>query len=145
MKLAAICIALIVAWMVTSASALTKPGVVNITSKHLYTRSTPAGGVAVYSLYNFRLTNRALGNAQILCNRIGGGGGPLPELARYCWGTFSIGESTLQVHGVSRDPIRYQLGVVGGTGIYNNVGGTLFVIRYTSHPLRERLTFRLTN
>jgi hypothetical protein len=130
--------------IVPAASALTRPGVVRVTTKNLYTVTTTAGPVQVSSVYNLNVTPNPIGNAQMLCVPIDGGRGPLPTGSRYCWGSFTVGRNTIVVHGVARNPFRYELVVVGGTGAYNNVGGTLDVYRITSHPLRERLVFTLT-
>jgi hypothetical protein len=134
----------VVLLIIPTASALTRPGVVRVTTKNLYTITTTAGPVRVASVYNLNLTPNPIGNAQVLCVPLDGPRGPLPANSRYCWGTFTIGNNSIVVHGVIRNPLRYQLAVVGGTGTYANVGGTLNVYRITARPLRERLVFSLT-
>jgi hypothetical protein len=135
---------LVVLLIIPTASGLTRPGVVRVTTRNLYTVTTTAGPVQVASVYNLNLTPNPIGNAQLLCVAMNGGRGPLPAGSRYCWGSYTIGRNSLVVHGVTRNPFRYQLAVVGGTGLYANVGGTLNVYRITSRPLRERLVFTLT-
>jgi hypothetical protein len=135
---------LVVLLIIPTASGLTRPGVVRVTTRNLYTVTTTAGPVQVASVYNLNLTPNPIGNAQLLCVSIDGGRGPLPAGSRYCWGSYTIGKNSIVVHGVTRNPLRYQLAVVGGTGAYANVGGTLNVYRITSNPLRERLVFTLT-
>ena len=134
----------VVLLLVPAASALTRPGVVRVTTRNLYITATQAGPLQVASVYNLNLSPNPIGNAELLCTPIPGARGPLPPGSRYCWGTYTIGNNSLVVHGIARNPFRYQLAVAGGTGQYNNVGGTLTVYRITSHPLRERLVFNLT-
>lgn len=143
MKHAAVAIVLVVL-LIPNAGALNRPGDVRITSKALYSRATSAGTVTVYLLYNRALTPHPIGNAQLLCVDLGAEVGPLPRQAKYCFGNYAIGRSTLNVHGVARRSLYFQLAVVGGTGVYNNVGGTATIIRYASRPIRERLVFQLT-
>jgi hypothetical protein len=130
--------------IIPAASALTRPGVVRVTTRNLYTTTTSAGPLQVASVYNLSLSPNPIGNAQLLCAPIPGARGPLPAGSRYCWGSYTIGRNSLVAHGVSRNPFRYELAVAGGTGQYANVGGTLNVYRITSRPLRERLVFTLT-
>jgi hypothetical protein len=134
----------VVLLLIPTANALTRPGVVRVTTRNLYTVTSTAGPIRVASVYNLNITPNPIGNAQVLCVSIDGGRGPLPAGSRYCWGTFTIGENSIVVHGVTRNAFRYQLAVVGGTGFYANAGGTLNVYRITSNPLRERLVFNLT-
>jgi hypothetical protein len=130
--------------IVPAASALTRPGVVRVTTKNLYTTSTSAGPLRVASVYNLNVSPRPIGNAQMLCVPIPQARGPIPPGSRYCWGSFTIGANSIVVHGISRNEFRYELAVAGGTGAYANVGGTLNVYRITTRPLRERLVFTLT-
>jgi hypothetical protein len=134
----------VVLLIIPTANALTRPGVVRVTTRNLYTVTSTAGPIRVASVYNLNITPNPIGNAQVLCVSIDGGRGPLPAGSRYCWGTYTIGDNSIVVHGVTRNAFRYQLAVVGGTGFYANAGGTLNVYRITSNPLRERLVFNLT-
>jgi hypothetical protein len=135
---------LVVLLIIPTANGLTRPGVVRVTTRNLYTVSTTAGPLQVASVFNLNVSPNPIGNAQVLCIAADGGRGPLPAGSRYCWGTYTIGNNSLVVQGVSRNAFRYELAVTGGTGTYSNVGGTLNVYRITSNPLRERLVFNLT-
>lgn len=135
---------IIVLALIPAGQTITKPGVIRVTANTISIRSLgDRERLRVLSIYNRALTSRSIGNGQMICWNIDGGG-PLPEDAQYCLGTFSIGNNSLQVHGVARNPYNYQLGITGGTGTYNNVGGTFTSIRYSSRPIRERLIFQLT-
>jgi hypothetical protein len=144
MKLTVALIAVLLFVGIPAATALDRPGIVRVTTRTLYTTPTVAGPLRVSSIYNLNLSPRPIGNGQMLCVPTDGARGPLPAGSRYCFGSFTIGGNTIAVHGVARNEYRYQLVVVGGTGQYDNVGGTLTVYRITRHPLRERLVFNLT-
>jgi hypothetical protein len=122
MKLTVALIAVLLFVGIPAATALDRPGIVRVTTRTIYTTPTVAGPLRVSSVYNFNLSPRPIGNAQMLCVPTDGARGPLPAGSRYCFGSFTI----------------------GGTGQYDNVGGTLTVYRITRHPLRERLVFNLT-
>jgi hypothetical protein len=124
-------------------SALTRPGTVRVTSRALYSKPTSAGLLTVFAVYNRSYRQTPIGHAAQICAPIGGRG-PLPAATRYCWATYTVGNNSIVIHGVSRSQTFYQIAIAGGTGIYRDVGGTLTVIRYARAPVREQLYFRLT-
>jgi len=138
-------VVLLVLALAQAGSSINRPGTIRVTDRVLYERPTTAGTLTVSRIYNRSITPNAIGNAEVICVEIGGGdGAPFPEGSRYCWGSFSIGNNSLVVHGVARSRVYYQLAIAGGTGTYSNVGGTFTSIRYSSAPVRERLIFQLT-
>lgn len=139
-----VAILILLALTVSGASALSGPGTVSVQSLRLYQQETDAGTLQVFQIKNPRITSNAIGNAELLCTVIGGRAGPLPPHARFCWGSYSIGSSSIQVAGVARTPFLFQLAVIGGGGDYQNVGGMLTVFRFSESPIRERLVFKLT-
>ncbi len=60
-----------------------------------------------------------------------------------CLGTFTFARGRVMVQGTRQRRDFYVLAVVGGTGIYSNVGGTLIATTLELGPRRERLLFSL--
>jgi hypothetical protein len=94
-------------------------------------------------LFNRRITTRALGHEEMICTYLGRGG-VLGGGSRYCTMTFYLPEGKLVVAGGLHNLVLFTLPVVGGTGLYDNVGGTLTVTFVGSEPNRQLLLFRLT-
>ena len=137
---------------VLASSELARPGVIRITNSELAREIVDVGApgrsagdqlVVSQLLFNRRITTRALGHQEMLCTYLGrwgvlGGG------SRSCTMTFYLPEGRLVVAGAVHNLVLYTLPVVGGTGIYDNVGGTLTVTFLGSEPNRQLLLFRLT-
>jgi hypothetical protein len=102
-------------------------------------RATKLGGVTVYTA---RLSNRgeALGSSILACTFLGSGG-VRGGGTSWCSGSYSLPQGTLLAQGILRTRSFYQLVVIGGTGIYANVVGTLVVS--TVGASREQLIFSL--
>jgi hypothetical protein len=127
------------------AHALERPGTVTITGTQLRRahvdagRSGPsAGDIDVYSLllYNKRITERSLGRGEMVCTAIGTKG-------QSCTATYFLPQGEIVVQGVINSRLIYELAVIGGTGLYNNVRGSLTVTSLRRKPSRELLVFRL--
>lgn len=58
-----------------------------------------------------------------------------------CLGTYILKRGRLMVQGTRQRRDFYVLAIVGGTGIYSNVGGTLVATTLELNPRRERLLF----
>jgi hypothetical protein len=137
---------------VLAGSELTRPGVVRITNREVARKNVdfapvgPSTGdqlVASQLLYNRRITDRALGHEEMLCTYLGRGG-VLGGGSRMCTMTFFLPEGKLIATGAVHNLLLFTLPVVGGTGIYDNVGGTLTATFLGSQPTRQLLLFRLT-
>jgi hypothetical protein len=137
---------------VIDGSELTKPGVVRITNREVSRTlvdqgaAGPSAGdqlVITQLLFNRRITARALGHQEMLCTHLGRGG-VLGGGSRSCSITFYLPEGRLVATGAAHNLLFYTLPVVGGTGIYDNVGGTLTVTYLGGKPARQLLLFRLT-
>jgi hypothetical protein len=126
--------------------ALTGPGVIRITQRHVaggrvdVGRPGPSiGDVEVLRelLYNKNITPDPIGHAEIICTHTG-------TTARHCAGTFFLPKGRLEVSGPLRYRQFFELVVVGGTGLYSNVRGTLTVTSLSngSHAT-DLLFFRL--
>lgn len=126
--------------------ALTGPGVIRITERHVaggrvdIGRPGPSiGDVEVLRelLYNKNITPNPIGHAELICTHTG-------TTARHCAGTFFLPKGRLMVSGPLLYRQFFELAVVGGTGLYSNVRGTLTVTSLTSGPhATDLLYFRL--
>ena len=94
-------------------------------------------------LFNRHITARALGHEEMLCTYLGTAG-VLGGGSRYCTMTFYLPRGNSSSRVQSTTSCFYTLPVVGGTGLYDNVGGTLTVTFVGSEPNRQLLLFRLT-
>ena len=137
---------------VFAGSELTRPGVIRITNREVARKivdlgppGKSAGDQLVVSqlLFNRRITERALGHEEMLCTSLGRGG-VLGGGSRSCTMTFFLPEGKIVVMGVTHNLLLFTLPVVGGTGIYDNVGGTLTATFVGASPTRQLLLFRLT-
>ena len=73
-----------------------------------------------------------------------GRGGVLGGGSRNCQITVFLREGRIVASGAMHNLVLYSLPVVGGTGIYDNVGGTLTVTQLEGARRRQLLLFRLT-
>ncbi len=124
---------------------LTKPGTIRLTTRGLaeqfVDRAGPgrgAGDMIVIRelLYNKAITRKAIGHAELVCTYTG-------EFSRQCNGTFSLPRGKIVVAGALVYRQFYVLAVVGGTGLYDNVRGSLTVTLLERRPRRDLVFFRL--
>jgi hypothetical protein len=92
--------------------------------------------IAWLTLYNRRITQKAIGHGELLCTY-------LTKRSRNCTSTYFLPKGKLVVEGVIGSRLLYELPVVGGTGLYANARGSLVVTIRATSPRREILTFRL--
>lgn len=133
------------ALVLPGANALDRPGTVQITAvakRHAYvdvgrTGRSP-GDIDTYNLllYNRRITLRSIGRADMLCTAVSAS-------AQSCTATYFLPRGEIVVQGVVSSHLIYELAVVGGTGLYDNVRGTLTATSLGRKPARELLVFRL--
>ncbi len=137
---------LAVALAVPGAQALTKPGTIQVTNSELrhahVDLGAPGRGVGdldVYTslIYNKRITPRSIGRETMTCTAVG-------TVTQSCTATIVLPKGEIVVQGVIGTRLIYQLAVVGGTGLYDNVRGSLTVTSlHRKQPVRELLVFRL--
>jgi len=129
----------------TGAQALDRPGTIRITDselRHAHVDAGPAGksigDLDVYTvlLYNKRIRAKAIGRATMTCIAVGATG-------QSCTATYFLPKGAIVTQGVITSRLIYELAVVGGTGLYSNVRGTLTVTSLKRKPFRELLVFRL--
>jgi hypothetical protein len=137
---------------VLAGSELTRPGVIRITNREVAREVVDVGAagrsagdqlIVTQLLYNRRITTRALGHEELLCTYLGRGG-VLGGGSKTCTMTFYLPHGKLVVVGAVHNLVLFTLPVVGGTGVYENVGGTLTVTFLGLEPIRQLLLFRLT-
>jgi hypothetical protein len=128
------------------ALALDRPGTIQITasvSRQTHfdrgKRGSSIGDLDIYNLllYNKRITPRAIGHAEMVCTLVG-------TKRQSCTANYVLPKGEIAVQGVIDSRLIYELAVIGGTGLYNNVLGSLTVTSiHRSKPSRELLVFRL--
>ena len=89
-----------------------------------------------WSLYNTRITPKPIGHAELVCTFTGGN-------SRSCTGTYALPRGKLVVSGQMLYRQFFQLAVVGGTGLYDNVRGTLTVTALGAKRRGNLVLFRL--
>jgi hypothetical protein len=127
------------------AHALDQPGTIKLTDrlvKHIHVRgpdkSTHAGDLDFYrqSLYNKGITPTPIGHSDFTCTNTGTG-------SQSCDGTYFLPQGKIMVGGVIASRLFYELAILGGTGIYDNVNGSVVATFLGGVPSREFLVFRL--
>jgi hypothetical protein len=131
--------------LLPGAKALERPGAITITDtelRHVHIDAGPigrsAGDLDIYTLrlFNKRIRGKAIGRGTMVCTAAGGSG-------QSCNATYSLPKGAIVVQGLITSRLIYELPVIGGTGLYNNVQGSLTVTSLTRKPPRELLVFRL--
>jgi hypothetical protein len=131
--------------VIPGAGALDRPGTVQITGvtkRHAHVDvgrgGRSPGDIDSYNelLYNKRITARSIGRADMLCMAVS-------AAAQSCTATYFLPRGEIVVQGVISSHLIYELAVVGGTGLYDNVRGTLTATSLGQQPARELLVFRL--
>jgi hypothetical protein len=138
--------ALVTVLAVSGAQALNAPGTITVAGQEIRhahidmgKTGSSVGDLDVYSslIYNKRITPRSIGRGTMSCTAVSLSG-------QTCSATYSLPKGTIVVQGVIGSRLIYQLAVVGGTGLYDNVRGSLTVTSLRrSRPVRELLVFRL--
>jgi hypothetical protein len=128
-----------------ASTELKGPGTIRITDRQLAldrvdlgVRGRSPGDVQItrWSLFNTRITSRPIGHAELVCTFTGGN-------SRSCNGTYVLPLGKLVVSGQLLFRQFFQLAVVGGTGLYDNVRGTLTVTALGGRSRRNLVLFRL--
>lgn len=138
-------LALLMSAVAPASQALDRPGTIRITNREVAHRildhGSPGRGPGDVELvrsllYNKGLTPRAIGHAEIVCTFTS-------RRTRVCNGTYFLPKGKIVVAGAMVFRQFYELAVLGGTGLYNNVQGSLTVTTVSPRPRRDILTFRL--
>ena len=139
---------LVVLLQMHTAAASTKlkgPGTIRITERQraldevdLGSRGRSPGDLEItrWTLRNTRITPRPIGHAELVCTYTGGS-------SRSCNGPYVLPRGKLVVSGQILFRQFFQLAVVGGTGLYDNVRGTLTVTALGGKSRGNLVLFRL--
>jgi hypothetical protein len=138
-------LALFVIAIAPASQALDRPGTIRITTREVAhrifdhgARGRGAGDIEISRslLYNKGITQRAIGHGEVVCTFTG-------RRSRVCSGTYFLPRGKIIVSGALVFRQFYEFAVLGGTGLYNNVQGSLTVTTTRPRPRRDILTFRL--
>jgi hypothetical protein len=138
-------LALFVIAVAPASQALDRPGTIRITTREVAHRVVDQGPrgrgpgdieIIRALLYNKGLTPRAIGHGEVVCTFTG-------RRSRVCTGTYFLPRGKIVVAGALVFRQFYEFAVLGGTGLYTNVQGSLTVTTTTPKPRRDILTFRL--
>jgi hypothetical protein len=137
---------LVMVLVVSGAQALNAPGTITVQAQEIRhahldngKKGSSVGDLDVYTslIYNKRITPRAIGRATMSCTAVSLTG-------QSCSATYVLPKGQVVVQGVIGSRLIYQLAVVGGTGLYDNIRGSLTVTSLSrGRPVRELLVFRL--
>jgi hypothetical protein len=143
---ATLVVALVVGVAASGAGALDGPGAIKVTDrlvKRTYVdvgaRGRGAGDIDFYrqALYNKGIAKTPIGHSDVMCIDTGTG-------SMNCNGTYFLPKGKIMVAGVIGTRLFYELAVVGGTGLYDNIRGTVTATYLGGRPSGEFLVFRLT-
>ncbi|HEY4347400.1 MAG TPA: hypothetical protein VGM80_07400 [Gaiellaceae bacterium] len=138
-------LALIAAVAASGHVTLTGPGTIKITDRLVKRthvdggkKGRGAGDFDFYreSLFNKGITSTSIGHSDLTCIDTGTG-------SMNCSGTYLLPRGKIMVEGVIGSRFFYELAVVGGTQLYDNVRGSVTVTSLGGSPLGEFLVFRL--
>jgi hypothetical protein len=125
-----------------SSSALPGPGVIRLTGKQIARahldrgrRGRSAGDQDILRdlLYGH---HQLIGHAELVCTATG-------SRSSNCGGTFFLPRGKIIVAGPKSFPEFFEVAVIGGTGLYDNVRGTLTITELGGRPMRFLVFFRL--
>lgn len=127
----------------TSNAALSPgPATIDITIKVRETVFRHDAIIITSSLYNKRITPRSIGNSVAACRNVANKR-TLPKGTYFCNTVYRFPLGQIIVAGIVSSPVYSRMAVVGGTGIYSNVGGQVILHAFNLNPLRARLHFAL--
>jgi hypothetical protein len=138
-------IALLAGVLASGSPALNSPGTIRITTRavklQFVNRAGPGRGsgdveVKRFLLYNKGIRERAIGYADLVCTYT-------TRYARQCNGTYTLPKGRIVVSGAFSHTQFHEMAVIGGTGIYDNVRGTMTVTLLRRDPERAMAIFRL--
>ena len=127
-----------------ASTSIAGPGVIRITDRQVdYSRvnngrRSSAGDVELLTvrLYNPSIRAKAIGHGELVCTFVA-------KRTRSCNGTYFLPKGKIVVGGVIGSRLIFEVAVLGGTGLYDNVRGTLTVTATGTKPRRNILLFRL--
>jgi hypothetical protein len=137
--------ALVVGTTTLGSAELASPGTIKVTTRGVErqfidrgARGRDAGDQVVSRqlVFNRGITPRAIGHSDLVCTYTS-------SYSRQCGGTYTLPKGKIVVMGAVNFRQFQELAVIGGTGVYDNVRGSVTVTLIGQNPLRELLVFRL--
>lgn len=113
---------------------------IRITSQVIKRDRTGANRITASSLYNKSVSRYAIGNSVYRCTLIGNRR-TLPRGSEFCNAIFRLPLGQIVATGIRSSPVFFRLAIVGGTGVYKNIGGEVEVITTKLVPHKEKLVF----
>jgi hypothetical protein len=141
----ALAAALVTAQIAIPAAELKEPGTIRVTGRQTQSARVDVGRrglspgdeeISASLLYNKGVRKTPIGHGQLVCT-------VTSQRFRQCSGSFVLPAGKLVVSGILLYRGLYDLVVVGGTGLYENVRGTLTVTMLDPRPRLDLLVFRL--
>jgi hypothetical protein len=139
-------LALFASTEVQASEQLNKPGTIRITSREVKATRVDVGPNGLSPgdveimrslLYNTRVTPKPIGHAEVVCTFV-------VKTSRNCTGTYFLPQGKIVVSGPIFYRQLFEFAVIGGTGLYANVNGSLTVTSLGKKPQRDLHFFRLT-
>jgi hypothetical protein len=123
----------------------TGPATIRITDRELAVtrvdlgrKGTSPGDIEVVRVQLLqRGTANVIGRSELVCTFVDG------RRSRVCRGTYILPKGKIVVGGSLLYRQFYDLGIVGGTGLYDNARGSLTVTRTGRRPVRNLVVLRL--
>src|SRR6266540_5960070 len=138
-------VALVVGTATRGSTQLEKPGTIRVSTRTVAKRFLDRGSrgrcpgdvlIMRQLLYNRGITPKPIGHSDLACTYTA-------PFARLCSGTFTFPKGKIVVSGSATYRQFCELAVIGGTGLYDNVRGSMTVTLLARRPTRELLLFRL--
>ena len=98
--------------------------------------------ISASSLYNKFISPNAIGNSIARCIQIGNRR-TIPHGSQLCAVVYRMPLGQIVAGGYVSSPVYYKLAIVGGTGVYANVGGQVQVTAKKLVPRKDKLVFVL--
>jgi hypothetical protein len=140
-----LCVALVLGTATLGSPQLEKPGTIRVSTRTVSKRFINRGPrgrspgdvlITRQLLYNRGITPKSIGHSDLACTYTA-------PYARLCSGSFTFPKGKIVVAGSATYRQFYELAVIGGTGLYDNVRGSMTVTLLARKPTRELLLFRL--
>lgn len=122
----------------SSAQTLRGPGLIRVNAVRASDRD---GFPSIDTFWINSRSGKRIGWGVRMCHGLGSGGPLGPSTVQACEGTYVLPLGKIQTQGTRRGESSYLLAVIGGTGLYSNVGGSLLVERVDRKV--DRLLFSL--
>lgn len=128
-----------------SAAKQITPGLwhIRITSQLISKSIRDENKISASALYNKTISSNAIGNSVTYCIPIGHKR-TLPKGTQFCRTVFRMPLGQIVTAGIVTSDLYYKLAILGGTGVYSNIGGEVLIQATKLVPRKEKLVFTIT-